>query len=119
MSTEQSQTIDPDALPEAITRYLDAHRVRDTDTALGSFRPDATVTDDGRTHRGAEAIRTWLSREASQYTYTTELTRARKTGPDHYVATQRLEGDFPGGVVDLHYRFALVDGRIGSLVIEP
>ncbi|MFJ9348259.1 hypothetical protein [Streptomyces sp. NPDC101237] len=49
----------------------------------------------------------------------TELTRARTTGPDRFVATQHLQGDFPGGVVDLHHRLTLVDGRVASLVIEP
>ncbi|MFE3162544.1 nuclear transport factor 2 family protein [Streptomyces sp. NPDC059224] len=119
MPNEQPQTIAPDALPEVITRYLDAHRARDTATALGAFHPEATVTDDGRTHRGAPAIETWLTRAAGEYTYTTELTAAWKTAPDRYVATQHLEGDFPGGTVDLHYRFALSDGRIETLVIEP
>jgi hypothetical protein len=30
-----------------------------------------------------------------------------------------LEGDFPGGVVDLHFRFTLRDALIARLVIEP
>ncbi len=34
--------------------------------------------------------------------------------------TARLEGDFPGGVVDLDYRFGLDEqGRLRRLVIEP
>ena len=37
---------------------------------------------------------------------------------EHYTAINHLEGDFPGGVVDLHFRFALRDGRIARLVIE-
>jgi len=32
---------------------------------------------------------------------------------------QHLEGDFPGGEVDLHYRFTLSGASIGGLVIEP
>lgn len=32
---------------------------------------------------------------------------------------QRLDGDFPGGVADLHYRFTLADGLISRLAIEP
>ena len=38
---------------------------------------------------------------------------------DHYDVTHHLEGNFPGGQVDLHYRFALSDGVIARLVIEP
>ncbi|MFG3590117.1 nuclear transport factor 2 family protein [Streptomyces sp. NPDC047990] len=119
MATDEPRSIAPDALPEVISRYLDAHRVRDTAGALAAFRPDATVTDDGRTYRGAEAIATWLTRAASEYTYTIELTGAQQTGADRYTATHHLEGDFPGGRVDLHYRFTLDEGRIESLVIEP
>ncbi|MEU9124779.1 nuclear transport factor 2 family protein [Streptomyces sp. NPDC048506] len=119
MHTDQPQDIAPDALPELLTRCLDAHRAHDTATALSTFHPDATVTDEGKTRRGAPAIETWLSRSASEYTYTIELTGAQKVDTDHYIATHHLEGNFPGGVVDLHYRFALNDGLIEDLVIEP
>ena len=37
----------------------------------------------------------------------------------HWVATNRLEGDFPGGVVDLRYRFAMDGDLIAELVIAP
>ena len=30
-----------------------------------------------------------------------------------------LEGDFPGGVVDLRYKFTLTDDLISELVIAP
>ena len=43
---------------------------------------------------------------------------AEKTDDEHYTAINHLEGDFPGGVVDLRFRFTLRDGRIASLVIE-
>ena len=33
--------------------------------------------------------------------------------------TNRLEGDFPGGTVDLSYRFHLNDDRITHLDIAP
>ncbi|MEU2617896.1 nuclear transport factor 2 family protein [Streptomyces sp. NPDC007157] len=118
MRTDQPQDIVPGALPEVITRYLDAHRTHDTATALSAFHPDATVTDERRTHQGATAIETWLNRSAGEYTYTIELTGTQKVDADHYVTTHHLEGDFPGGVVDLHYRFTLRAGLIDDLVIE-
>ncbi|WP_285541153.1 hypothetical protein [Streptomyces lavendulae] len=34
-------------MPQTITRYLRAHRDRDTATAVTAFTGDATVTDDG------------------------------------------------------------------------
>ena len=106
-------------LPEPIPTYLAAHRAHDADAALRCLTEDAVVVDDGHTHRGPDQIRVWLGRAASEYTYTTELVGAERVDDAHWVATNRLEGDFPGGVVDLRYRFALADGLIAELVIAP
>lgn len=111
--------ISPDQLPEPIPTYLAAHRVHDADTAVPCFAEDALVVDDGSSHHGPEQIREWLQRAASEYTYTTRLTGAARLGDDRYVATHHLEGDFPGGVVDLRFRFDLRDGRIARLAIGP
>ncbi|MFE7710422.1 nuclear transport factor 2 family protein [Streptomyces sp. NPDC057486] len=119
MHTDQTQNIAPEALPEVITRFLNSHRAHDTATALSAFRADATVTDEGKTHGGVPAIETWMTQSASEYTYTIELIGAQKVDADRYVATHHLEGNFPGGVVDLHYRFTLSDGLIEDLRIEP
>lgn len=119
MMSSQPRTIAPSDLPEPITRYLKAHQEHDTATAVTAFTDDATVTDEGRTYRGATAIEEWLDRSATEFSYTSELTGAQRTDPTHYVATHHLEGDFPGGRVDLRYRFALRDHLIERLVIEP
>jgi ketosteroid isomerase-like protein len=116
--TDTTQTPGPTGLPRTITDYLTAHRTRDADTAITCFTNDAAVTDDGKTCNGTADIRTWLERSAGEYTYTTELIGAEKTDDEHYTAINHLEGDFPGGVVDLHFQFTLRDGRIASLVIE-
>ena len=114
--------IDPTELPDIITSYLEAHQARDLDTAMSSYAADASVTDEGQTYTGADEIRTWLGRSASEYTYTTEFTGAtvleRQTSTTVDVG-QHLEGDFPGGVADLHYRFTLDGALISRLVIEP
>lgn len=114
-----AQPIVPADLPGAVTRYLRAHIARDTATAVAAFTPDATVTDDGRAYEGLAAIERWLDRAASEYTYTTELTAAERADAEHWTVTNHLEGDFPGGVVDLRYRFALRDGLIERLDIAP
>ncbi|TWF75267.1 hypothetical protein FHX44_111151 [Pseudonocardia hierapolitana] len=106
-------------LPTAITTYLAAHRARDVETAIRAFTGDAVVTDEGRTYRGQEEIRSWLGGAAGEYTYTTAFTGATRTGKAEFDVVQHLEGNFPGGAVDLHFRFDL-DGRsIIRLVIEP
>ncbi|WP_072482286.1 nuclear transport factor 2 family protein [Amycolatopsis australiensis] len=114
-----SEAIDPNELPAVITGYLTAHRARDLESALARYTEDAVVTDEGRTHRGKHEIRDWLTRAASRYTYTTTLVAAHRVDDEHYVAVNHLEGDFPGGVADLRFRFTLDGDLIAGLVIEP
>ena len=116
--TDNTQTIGLTGLPRTIADYLTAHRTRDADTAITCFTNDAAVTDDGKTYHGTAGIRTWLDRSARDHTYTIELTGAEKIDEQHYNAINHLEGDFPGGIVDLHFRFTLRDERIARLVIE-
>jgi hypothetical protein len=62
-----------------------------------------------------DTIKTFMTAlDASDCTYTTAITGATITETTVDVE-QHLEGDFPGGVADLHYRFALN----GALVVEP
>ena len=117
--TEQEKTVEFAVLPETITSYLKAHQARDLDAALASYTPDANVTDEGRTYHGPDEIRAWLSRSASEYTYTIEMIGATKLDQDHYDVTHHLEGNFPGGPVNLRFRFSLRHGAISRLVIEP
>ncbi len=39
------------------------------------------------------------------------------TSDDEFLVSTHLEGDFPGGVVDLDQRFTLAGGRISGLFI--
>ena len=117
--SQTPQVTDPAELPEIITSYLRAHQARDLDAATQGYEPDATVTDEGSTYHGRSEIREWLSRSASEYTYTIDTTGATKSGDDRYDVTHHLEGNFPGGTVDLHFRFTLRNGKIARLVIEP
>lgn len=111
-------SIVPNQMPEVIEGYLGAHKAREINSALGRYTIDATVTDEGRTYVGPNEIRAWLSRSASEFTYSIELVGAAKVGEDKYDVMHHLEGNFPGGKVDLHYRFTLRDGKIAQLVIE-
>jgi hypothetical protein len=106
-------------LPPTIESYLAARRNQDVDAALSAFAADATVTDEGRTHRGSVEIREWLADAATEYTYTIELTGTRRIDDERWIATHHLEGDFPGGVVDLDFGFTVRDDRIQELTIAP
>ena len=112
-------SIRADQLPTAIRGFLAAHVARDADAALSAFTSTAVVVDDGTTYRGREEIRGFLARAGSEFTYTTTLVAAERTNGVRWVATNRLEGDFPGGVVDLRYRFAMDGDLIAELVLAP
>ena len=106
-------------LPTVVAEYQEAHDRRDVETALAAFTPDATVQDDGHEYRGTDEIRDWLARASTQFTYTRSLLGAEAIDASSWVVTNRLEGDFPGGVVDLRYRFVLTGGLISELEIAP
>ncbi|MGY1831203.1 nuclear transport factor 2 family protein [Geodermatophilus sp. SYSU D01180] len=114
-----STRIPPDQLPATIRGYLAAHRARETDAALRALTPAAVVVDDGTTYRGTEEIRRFLSEAGAGSSYTTELVGAERVDDAHWVAIHRLEGDFPGGVVDLRYRFTMDGDLVAELVIAP
>jgi hypothetical protein len=116
--SQDQHAIDQSELPDLVTTYLRAHQARDLDTAIACYGADASVTDEGRTYNGPDEIRAWLARSASEFTYTIETTGATKVDDDHYDVMHHLEGNFPGGEVDLHFRLTLRDGRIAQLVIE-
>jgi ketosteroid isomerase-like protein len=111
--------IDPDRLPAVVRDFLAAHAAHDVDAALSAYTDDAVVVDEARPHRGTAEIADWMSRAASAYTYTTELTGAARVDDAHWVVTHHLQGDFPGGTVDLDYAFTLRGDRIAALTIAP
>lgn len=106
-------------LPKVVTRYLDAHRVRDADVAIAAFTPDATVVDDGCTYAGHDAIREFLTKAAAEFTFTSTLIAVEQPGERLWVAVHHVAGDFPGSPIDLRYTFTLQEGLIASLVIAP
>ena len=114
-----STSIQPDQLPATIRSYLAAHDAGDADTALRAFTPTAVVVDDGVTYRGTEEIRSFLAQAGAEFTYTSTLVAAERSDDARWVAVKHLEGDFPGGVVDLRYRFAMDGDSIAELVIAP
>lgn len=108
-----------DALPQTITTHLAAHAAGEDDRALATFAPDAVVTDEGHDHVGRDEVKSWLTDSATEYTYTTEFTSATTSDAASVDVVQHLEGNFPGGTADLHFRFSLEGTLISRLVIEP
>lgn len=106
-------------VPAVVTAHLAAHEARDAERELDCYADQAVVVDDGHTYRGRAEIQRWLATAASEFTYTTELVAVRPDDDGRWTAIHHLEGDFPGGVVDLRYRYTLDSDRITKLVIAP
>jgi ketosteroid isomerase-like protein len=111
-------TTEWDALPDTIKTFMTALDAREVDQALATLTTDAVVTDEGHDYKGHDEIGAWVATAAAEYTYTSEFTGTTTTDTTIDVG-QHLEGNFPGGVVDLHYRFTLDGALISRLVIEP
>ena len=108
------------SIPSVIVSYQAAHDRHDVDAALAAFTDDAVVRDEDETWAGADAIRQWLVKTSSEYTYTRTLLGAEPVGtPSSWLVRNRLEGNFPGNVVDLRYEFILEGDRIAALTIAP
>lgn len=110
-----SRALGYDELPEAVHGFVDGWQGKDATKVEGLFADHAVVSDEGRTYRGLDEIRGWV--RGSIGLFTTTLTFLRGREDEGMVgASFRLEGDFPGGVVELEYRFRLdEEGRIVQL----
>jgi len=117
MTTSNSNLVDQ--LPTTIRGFLTAHVARDVDAALHLFTPTAVVVDNDTTYRGTEEIRDFVATAGAEFTYTVTLLAVEHTDDAHWVTTHRVEGDFPGGVVDLRYRFVIDGDLVRELVIAP
>lgn len=106
-------------VPPVIEAYQTAHDRRDIPTALAQFADDASVVDDGHTYHGTVGVESFLRTAASEYTFTRTPISAEEIAPDRWVVTNHLDGDFPGGHVELAYEFRLSDGLITHLAISP
>ena len=105
--------------PAVITRYFAAQAGRNFNTLVTLFADDAIVIDEGKTRHGTKEIRAWRENVASVYEYTTDLVGVEAADEGEYVARVHLEGNFPGGTVDLHYRFIVDGDSIRRLEIAP
>lgn len=113
MSTAQQLT--RDELPASILAYLDKSG---TAEASEAFSPSATVSDVGTRYSTPEEIRTFATKVATEYDYTTTFQGASKRADGKWVVLNRLEGNFPGGVADLQYTFTLDGSLISQLDIS-
>ena len=82
--------------PNASHPEIPSEAARDFDTLVTLFADDAIVIE-----------------------YTTDLVGVEGEDEGEYIARVHLEGNFPGGTVDLHYRFTVDGDSIRRLAIAP
>jgi hypothetical protein len=105
--------------PAVIDRFLKAEQDADFDAFGACFVPDGVVLDEGRTYIGRADIAGWRRAAADGPAFTAEVTAKDTLGPEAVRVVQHLEGDFPGGVADLAYTFALKGDHIAALMVFP
>jgi len=110
-----SRKLKNDELPAAVHGFVDGWQAREADKVEALFAENAVVSDEGHTHHGRDEIRTWIGNTINLFSTTLMFLGGREV--DGMVgASYRLEGDFPGRVVELEYQFHLNDdGQIVQL----
>ena len=103
-------------LPQPIADYFAAKNRHDFDAMLAPFTADASVRDEGQTHSGHAAIRSWMEETTRRYRVTVEPNEATADG-GNWKVSGLVAGDFPGSPATLRYRFSLADERIAGLEI--
>ena len=110
------------SLPTIISDYMAASDSRNVDALVACFTDDAVVIDEDQEWRGQPRIREWRERVATAYEYTVDVRdavpRGQVDGLERHDVYTHLEGNFPGGTVDLTNRFDLRDGLIARLEIR-
>jgi ketosteroid isomerase-like protein len=113
----------PGLLPPVVSNYLAASDRDDIDAIVSCFTEDAVVLDEERHWRGTAAIRQWRENVATAFEYNVAIIRSEALGEadgaQRHVVYTHLEGNFPGGQVDLTNRFALRGDLIVGLEIVP
>jgi ketosteroid isomerase-like protein len=123
MNTGPEDSAASGSLPPVVSNYLAASDRDDIDAIVACFTEDAVVLDEDRRWCGAAAIRQWREKVATAFEYTVAIIGSEALGEvdgakRHEVYTH-LEGNFPGGQVDLTNRFTLRGGLIVGLEIVP
>ncbi len=107
----------PIRLPEEIKAYWDAANSGRAEAAGACFASDAVVLDEGQTHSGLPAIRSWIDETTQKYRPVVEPLRLQEAEGKHLV-TARVSGSFPGSPAELNFAFTLQGGKISRLEIQ-
>lgn len=117
-TTDPYDVYDTATIPPVIAQYMVAQGDGTRwETIAQAFTSDAHVNDEGIDYHGEDGVRAWLKKTGGEFAYTTTLVGQRQDAPHRWTVIAHLEGDFPGGVVDLPFRFTLRGEKISELII--
>ena len=103
-------------LPKVIANYIDAQNAFDVNTLVSTFTTNAIVFDEGRLHKGQQAIKEWNL--ATNKKYHTQMRPLEFNAIDgqHRVKIE-MSGTFPGSPVTANFLFEIKEGKIATLKI--
>lgn len=101
----------------AIATYFEVSNGQDATRLADCFTADASVLDEGHTHRGHDAIQAWMVGTRKTFEYSVTPTVVTQEGRRVIVVAEVI-GNFPGSPVQLEHRFLMSGDRIQSLEIR-
>ena len=99
-----------------LEKYFEATNEHDVAGMIADLADDAVVKDEGREHRGVQAIREWMKETIRKYKFKAEPTGVAREN-DRTAVAVTVSGDFPGSPIALTYWFKLEGHRIVRLEI--
>ena len=96
--------------------YFEADRDGDFGAVGAVFAGDSSVTDEGRHHRGIDAIRNWWTAAKAKYRHVAVPLETAISGNEVWVRAA-VTGAFPGSPATLNYTFTVEAGKIAKLEI--
>lgn len=104
-------------LHKPIAAYFDVSNGAPVDRIRDCFTPDAVVLDEKKTHKGYEAIESWLKEARGKFEYSVEPMSVRQDGA-RVTVPAKITGNFPGSPIMLDHIFLLSGEKIQSLEIH-
>jgi hypothetical protein len=103
-------------LTPVLESFVTSFNAQDSTTFVAQFTPDAVVHDEGREHRGSDAIKSWIEEAWKKYHPTLEVTGVTENGTET-ILTGVVSGTFDGSPLELHYHIAVTNAKIAALRI--
>ena len=103
-------------LPRPLADYFAATNTHDVAAMSAPFAEDAVVKDEGREHRGLDAIRAWMKETIRKYAVRVDPIDVREAEGSALV-TARVSGTFPGSPITLRYQFVLDGDTVSRMEI--